>query len=78
MSDPVHVLLLDLLEWLNRTHRSYEDTMDSWRTSCPKLAVWEEAVDRGFVAIDKGHGVSAVRLTPSGRSFLNDFRPENR
>ena len=71
----VDVLVLDLLEWLADRDRSYEETMDSWRTSCPKLPVWEEAVDRGFVSIDKGRGKSAVHVTPAGRAHLGEFRP---
>ena len=73
--DTVHILVLDLLEWLMNRPRSYEETMDAWRTSCPRLPVWEEASDRGFVAIVKGQGESAVRVTPAGLAFLNEFRP---
>jgi hypothetical protein len=36
-------LILDLLEWLAGRERSYEEVMEAWRTSCPKLSVWEEA-----------------------------------
>jgi hypothetical protein len=75
MTDTVQVLVLDLLEWLARRHRSYEETMDAWRTSCPRLPVWEEAVERGLVAIAKGDGESAVRVTPAGWTFLKEFRP---
>ena len=42
-------LVLDLLEWLARRERTYEDVMNAWRTSCPKLPVWEEASDRGLL-----------------------------
>ena len=73
--DVVDVLVLDLLEWLVNRNRSYEETMDAWRTSCPKLPVWEEAVERGFVSIDKGHGESAVRVTEAGWAFLGKSRP---
>jgi hypothetical protein len=73
----VDVLVLDLLEWLTSRHRSYEETMDAWRTSCPRLPVWEEAVDRGFVSIAKGHGESAVRVTDAGVQFLSEFRPRS-
>ena len=38
-------LTLDLLEWLAKHDRSYDDTMDAWGTSCPKLPVWEDATD---------------------------------
>lgn len=74
MTETVQVLVLDLLEWLTRTNRSYEETMDSWRTSCPKLPVWEEAVDRGFVSIAKGRGASEVRVTSAGLTFLQEHR----
>jgi len=39
-------LILDLLEWLVKRDRSYEEVMDVWRTSCPRLPVWEDANDR--------------------------------
>ena len=42
-------LVLDLVEWVARQPRSYAQTMDAWRTSCPRLPVWEDAVDRGFI-----------------------------
>ena len=71
----VDVLVLDLLEWLTSRNRSYEETMDAWRTSCPRLPVWEEALDRGFVSIAKGHGESAVRVTQAGWEFLKEVRP---
>jgi hypothetical protein len=42
-------LVLDLIEWIAKEPRTYAEVMEAWRTSCPKLAVWEEAIDRGFV-----------------------------
>ena len=41
-------LLLDLLEWIAAEPRRYAETMEAWRTSCPRLPGWEEAVERGF------------------------------
>lgn len=73
----VDALVLDLLEWLASRDRSYEETMDAWRTSCPRLPVWEEANDRGFLSIDKGRGESAVRLTSAGVEFLSESRPSS-
>jgi len=66
-------LILDLLEWVGREPRSYADVIDAWRTSCPRLTVWEDAMDRGFAARDqvKGHEVM-IRLTPAGREFLRE------
>src|ERR1700744_6814741 len=45
----VDSLVLDLLEWVAPHPRPYREGMDAWRTSCPRLPVWEEANDRGFV-----------------------------
>jgi D-3-phosphoglycerate dehydrogenase len=75
MSDStVEGLILDLLEWVDKQDRSYEEVMDAWRTSCPKLPVWEDATDRGLVALDMAHGRDFVRLTPAGRAFLDQHR----
>ncbi|HLX85720.1 MAG TPA: hypothetical protein VKR59_17590 [Terriglobales bacterium] len=49
----VESLILDLLKWLATRERSYGEVMEAWRTSCPKLPVWEDANDRGFVAIER-------------------------
>lgn len=76
MSQIVEVLILDLLEWLSRRDRSYEETMDAWRTSCPKLPVWEDASDSGLVAIEHCNGLSAVRVTPAGSELLHKPRPD--
>jgi hypothetical protein len=40
-------LILDLLEWVAGADRTYDEVMDAWRTSCPRLPVWEDANDRG-------------------------------
>jgi hypothetical protein len=75
MTDSVlESLILDLLEWLAKQDRSYEEVMDAWRTSCPKLPVWEEANDRGLLAFDERMGRSIVRLTPTGLTFLDQHR----
>jgi hypothetical protein len=78
MADPVPVdpvveaLIVDLLQWLSIRERSYEDAMDAWRTSCPKLPVWEDANDRGLVTItlDEVNGRCIVCVSTSGRTFL--------
>jgi hypothetical protein len=49
LADPVEALILDLIEWLAESPRDYAQTMAAWRTSCPRLPVWEDAVDRGLV-----------------------------
>lgn len=66
----VESLILDFLEWLSERDRSYEEVMDAWRTSCPKLPVWEDANDRGLVSREEINGRSLVRPTPSGLALL--------
>jgi hypothetical protein len=66
-------LILDLLEWLASSPRPYAEVMDAWRTSCPRLSVWEDAVDLGLVerVWDVAARRSMVVLTEHGRSTLN-------
>ena len=45
----VEELIRDLLEWIIMRERTYQEVIDAWRTSCPKLPVWEEANDRKFI-----------------------------
>ena len=75
MPDPLEPLILDLLEWLSIRDRTYSDVMDAWRTSCPKLPVWEDANDRQLLQRENKNGVEIIRLTPSGRSLLRERRP---
>jgi len=76
VTSTVAVLVLDLLEWLSRRDRSYEETMDAWRTSCPRLTVWEDASDHGLARVEEAGGHSWVRVTPAGSEFLRKLRPE--
>jgi|GraSoiStandDraft_51_1057287.scaffolds.fasta_scaffold935670_1 hypothetical protein len=66
-------LILDLLEWIARDSRSYADVIEAWRTSCPRLTVWEDAVDRGFAIREHGQGREVmIRLTSTGQDFLRE------
>ena len=70
MDTVVETLILDLLKWLAKRDRSYEEVMDAWRTSCPRLPVWEEANDRGLVVREDVNGRCIVRITSSGLALL--------
>jgi hypothetical protein len=70
MSATLDPLILDLLEWVAREPRSYADVMDVWRTSCPRLTVWEDAVDRGYLVRDYAPAGVRVCVTNRGREFL--------
>jgi hypothetical protein len=66
----VDALILDLLEWVASGERSYAEVMDAWRTSCPRLPIWENATDRGLITREHVNGRAIVRLTPSGLALL--------
>jgi hypothetical protein len=70
MSDTTDALLYDMLGWLAREARPYTEVMDAWRTSCPRLTVWEDAVERGLVEHAVRDRVRMVRITKTGREFL--------
>ena len=70
----VENLILDLLEWLGKQDRTYKETMEAWRTSCPKLPVWEDASDRGLVSMDFAEGRNIVRITEAGLALLEQRR----
>ena len=64
-------LVLDFLEWLSRGPRPYSEVMEAWRTSCPRLQIWEDAVDHGLVESARGNGSGEiVSVTAAGREFL--------
>lgn len=71
MADTTDALVLDLVEWIAREPRLYSEVIEAWRTSCPRLTIWEDAVDRGFVARQPiaGAGVR-VTITEGGAELL--------
>ena len=70
MNAIIDALMLDLVEWLERRPRSYAEAIDAWRTSCPRLTVWEDAMEQGLVTcISQGSELRVV-ATPFGRARL--------
>ncbi len=70
MTGSLDPLILDFLEWLAPAPRPYPEVMEAWRTSCPRLTVWEDSLDRGFVAREG----RLIAVTPAGRDFLASNR----
>ena len=71
MTDTVDALILDLLEWIGPGTRAYAEVMEAWRTSCPRLPVWEEANARGLV--ERRHipgGAARIAVSAAGIDFL--------
>ena len=70
----VESLIVDLLRWLADGDRTYEQVMDAWRTSCPRLPVWEDANDRGLITTEHANGRTVVRVSSSGLALLEKVR----
>jgi hypothetical protein len=71
MSETIEPLIADLVEWVSKAPRSYGEVMEAWRTSCPRLTVWEDAVDRGYLVRERAAaGQVLVSVTPEGLKFL--------
>ena len=73
MSGITDPLVADLVEWAARRPRSLAELNEVWRTSCPRLMVWEEAFERGFLA-----RAEPVRVTPLGMALLAGSRRAER
>ena len=79
MVDPVvEKLILELLEWVARRERTYEDVIDAWRTSCPRLPIWEDANERGFLVVEQAKGRRIVTITAAGLGFLQRYKPSEK
>jgi hypothetical protein len=60
-------LTLQLLAWIAERDRTYAQTMEAWKTSCPRLTVWEDAVADGLVRVQRG----TVLVTAAGTELLS-------
>jgi hypothetical protein len=75
VSGPVDALILDLLEWIGPAGRPYVDVLEVWRTSCPNLAIWEEANARGYVERRNRAGPGQlVSVSTKGHQHLRNHR----
>lgn len=72
MSTPViNALMLDMVEWLARSPRPYAEAIEAWRTSCPRLTVWEDAMEEGVIENRRAaDGGLYVVPTPKGLDML--------
>ena len=73
--DAVEPLVLDLLEWIGPNARRYSEVIEIWRTSCPRLPVWEVANARGYLTrIHSPGGVAEVKVSEAGAAHLRVSR----
>jgi hypothetical protein len=57
---------VQLLEWIGERSRTYPETIEAWKSSCPRLTVWEDALSERLVRVERGH----VLLTAAGTELL--------
>lgn len=74
----ITALTLQMLAWVAERPRTYGEAMEAWRTNCPRMPIWEDAVSGGLVEIQPVAGAgmngSAVRLTVRGLDMLRPRR----
>ena len=75
MTQPVNALTLQLLEWISNQPRTYAEALDAWRTSCPRLSIWEDACIDGL--IDCAPGSQVVSVSAKGRALLRSRLSEH-
>ena len=69
--DAVSAHVLELLDWVSRHERTYDEAMEAWRTHCPRLSAWEDAIAGGLVEVVRWDGrAPTVRITPKARTAL--------
>lgn len=73
MAEATAALTLQFLTWVAGGQRSHADLMETWRSSCPRLSIWEDALLAGLVRYDAAS--RTVELTLSGRAALAGSRP---
>ena len=77
MGTPNDALTIQLLEWIGNQPRDYTETMEAWRTSCPRLTIWEDALTGGIIERIPGVAMrdARVQVTAAGRDRLRPHGP---
>jgi hypothetical protein len=61
------------LAWAAERPRTYAEAMEAWRSTCPRLSIWEDALGDDLVRLEAGAGALSdcrVVLTPRGQALL--------
>jgi hypothetical protein len=60
-------LTRQLLEWIASAPRTYDDALETWRSSCPRHTIWEDALEAGLVEIARD---GCVTVSAAGMALL--------
>jgi hypothetical protein len=67
-------LIRQLVGWAAERPRSYGEAMEAWRSSCPALTIWEDALAEGLIAVEPAPGAATaearVQITAAGQALL--------
>ena len=74
MSEQPSLIMIQFLAWVADRPRNYAQAMEAWRSSCPRLSVWEDAIIEGLVRIES-NAKRSVRLTRRGDAVLAQAQP---
>jgi len=72
MTETNRALTLQLLEWISDHPRTYAEVIDAWRTTCPRLSIWEDACIDGLIEFEPGSHI--VSVSPKGELLLQKRR----
>ncbi len=63
----------EFLTWIAYRPRTYAEAMDAWRTSCPRLSAWEDALGDGLIEVANSGRLQEARvtLTERGRAVID-------
>ena len=76
MTDPVTLNTLQFLAWVAREKRTYGEVQQAWRSTCPRLTAWEDALEEGLIAFAceaeaRTSDATEIVLTAHGRHLLD-------
>jgi hypothetical protein len=66
-ANPIDALTLDFLAWVYAEPRKRDEVLSAWKSSCPRLTVWEDALADSLVQVEHD---GRVALTPRGRARM--------
>ena len=75
MNPPMNALTIQLLEWISNHPRTYTEALDAWRTSCPRLSIWEDACIAGLIDCEPGSRI--VSVSRKGRVALRQLSQQH-
>ena len=64
-------LTLQMLAWIQQQPHCYAEVLEVWRTTCPRLSIWEDACADGLIQCGQGRN-GLVSITARGEQMLRE------